>query len=135
MASFYLASRFGRRDELVGYAHDLQKAGHTITSRWLTDEPDLSNATDGERSTWAGVDVHDVLAADHLISFTEQPEETSLHVPGRARGGRHVEFGLAYGADKHLWIVGPRENIFHWLVIRSRIFASWEEALPALEAL
>jgi hypothetical protein len=41
-----------------------------------------------------------------LISFTDGAP---------ARGGRHVEFGMAYAWGKRLIVVGPREHVFHAL--------------------
>lgn len=56
----------------------------------------------------AHLDLDDVNRADALVLYTE-PYGTP--VPG---GGRHVEFGYAFGRGKHMVIVGPHENIFHW---------------------
>jgi hypothetical protein len=66
-----------------------------------------------------------VLACDLLIAFTEVPRTVA------SRGGRHVELGIAVGARKRVWIVGPRENMLCWLdgVLR---FRTWREALAAL---
>jgi len=56
--------------------------------------------------------VEDVIRADCILCFTEEPTE---HVSWAARGGRHVEFGVALAMGKRLCVVGPRENIFHHL--------------------
>jgi hypothetical protein len=42
-----------------------------------------------------------------------------------ATGGRHVEFGLALAQGKRVIIVGPRENVFHYLLPDAQIFAYW----------
>jgi hypothetical protein len=68
-----------------------------------------------------------VLAADVLMAFTEFPGQT----PGRARGGRHVEFGIAFAKEKRLMIVGPRENIFHWLP-SVEVYPDFEQAKGAI---
>ncbi len=44
-------------------------------------------------------------------------------------GGREVEYGLAVGAGKEVWRVGPVRNIFH---LSARAFSSWDQALLAL---
>jgi nucleoside 2-deoxyribosyltransferase len=68
-------------------------------------------------------DCEDLMAADAVIIFTEIPN-TIL-----ATGGRHVEFGLALAQGKRVIIVGPRENVFHYLLPDSQIFATWNKAL------
>ncbi len=77
-----------------------------VTARWIS----------GAHETDAGVpdlkaaleDIQDVEAADIVVSFTETGD-----VPGRSRGGRHVEFGYALAKGKRLIVVGTRENVFH----------------------
>ena len=86
-----------------------------MTSRWLNKthetskqiwEDDLSPKL---LQGFAIEDVEDILAADAIIMFTEEPG------PGTSRGGRHVEFGLAIAAHIRLIVVGPRENVFYYL--------------------
>jgi hypothetical protein len=104
-----LAASFARQAEIRGYRAELVKAGHVITSRWLDLDPacdswatELSEASQHQ----AECDVADVNAARTVVSFTS---------PGRGRGGRHVEYGLALAWGKELIVVGPREHIFHQL--------------------
>ena len=66
------------------------------------------------------------MAADTVIIFTEIPN-TIL-----ATGGRHVEFGLALAQGKRVIIVGPRENVFHYLLLDSQIFATWNKAFATI---
>ena len=106
----YLAARYGRRDELVKYAHILEAMGYTVTSTWLmtydgvwADEKDL---------VWEGHalrDLEDIDTADAVISFTH-PRGTQTK-----GGGRHVEFGYGYAKGKKMIVIGPRENVFHHL--------------------
>jgi len=132
----YLAARFSRRDELQHYALTLALLGHQVTSRWhaaatqhrISDEQ-LAAATaslDDLRlgRQYAREDVADVAAAELLIAFTEAPRSVS------SRGGRHVEYGLALALCKPVWIVGPRENVFHSLA--DGLFATWPEAVRGL---
>lgn len=51
----------------------------------------------------------DVDGADVLVLFTVKPTRATK------RGGRHVEFGIAYALGKTLVVCGPRENIFHYM--------------------
>lgn len=137
----YLASRYSRRLEMCDYRLWLQAKGYIVTGRWLNGGHQISTTgtpigengealvegDDGStdvraaelRERFAQDDVEDVMAADLVISFTESPRGAPSN-----RGGRHVEFGIALAMDKWLWIVGHRENIFHWLPT-VQFFADW----------
>ena len=127
MAKVYLAARYSRRLELCGYRDFVAMLGHEVTSRWLNGNHQLDNqgvpiTEDGERrfeegdpsvdhlrAHFAAEDMADVLAAETLIAFTEEPRS------GNSRGGRHVELGIALAAGKRVIVIGPRENVFCWL--------------------
>ena len=103
----YLAARYGRCDEMRAVGAALARSGHTITSSWVGGwHGDIPERVSAIR------DLHDLLDADCIVAFTEEPTE---QVSWAARGGRHVEFGIAVAKDKRLCIVGPRENVFHHL--------------------
>ena len=135
-AKIYLAGRYGRREEIAGYAEELRRLGAIITSYWLAGSHDLDGTEDAEQKTakermWAVEDLGDVDYANWLIAFTEHPDGV---VPGRARGGRHVEFGFALAqGNKRLIVVGPRENVFHCLA-RVEQYDTWRDCLAALQA-
>jgi hypothetical protein len=115
----YLAARFDRSAEMREVAARLARAGHFVTSRWIHGRqsgPDLVSATE---------DVEDLASADCLVSFTEQPTRSA---PWAARGGRHVEFGVALASRLRLCVVGPRENIFHHLP-KVEVYATVDELL------
>lgn len=125
--SVYLAGRYGRRQELAGYAAELGDRGVIVTSQWLagpgqrrvggtTLGPERERAIEAGtteafalRGECASQDLADIAAADVLIAFTEPP--TSAY----SRGGRHVELGVALATNKTVIVVGPRENVFHCL--------------------
>lgn len=127
MRRVYLAARYSRRLELCGYRSDLESRGIEVTSRWLNGSHQLDNEgrplgdagellfeagspeVDHFRWKFATDDIEDVLAADTLIAFTEQPRT------GNSRGGRHAELGIALGAGRSVIVIGPRENVFCWL--------------------
>lgn len=109
----YLAGNFVRREELSGYANLLTQDGHEITSSWLLPGKDhLDNGTDfltddpNEIRSWALRDVQDVVDSDVFVCFAND---------GHGRGGRHVEFGMAYTKGCAIYLVGERENVFHYL--------------------
>lgn len=109
----YLAARYSRRRELAGYAEELADLGIEVTSRWLTGQhetpPEGVPIDSPEHLAWcADDDLTDIGIADVLVAFTE-PEGS---VAGRGRGGRHFEMGYAAASEKHVLIVGHRENVF-----------------------
>ena len=144
----YLASRYSRRKELCAYRDRLEELGHVVTSRWLNGSHQIADngkpiGESGEalvegdaggnsseaaamRLAFAKEDVLDVMDSDLVISFTEPPKSTA------SRGGRHVEFGLAIGVGKRVWVVGYRENVFHWLS-DVKFYASFDDAFEAVE--
>lgn len=128
MTKIYLAARYSRHTEMQGYAAELRAAGHTVTSRWINGSHQVMlngeplgaereamfesghTSMENQRREFAGHDWDDLMAADIVISFTEQPRMVS-----NSRGGRHVEFGAALAAGKRCIVVGWRENVFHCL--------------------
>lgn len=126
MLNVYLAGRYSRREELVGYANQLVDAGFTVTSTWLNghhdykEQYDLSSATHVEAMRkFATEDIDDVKRADVLIAFTEEPRKTAT------RGGRHVEFGYALGMGKNVIVVGPLENVFYATIFPQMHANAW----------
>lgn len=129
----YIAARFSRRPECNDLAHQLQALGHTITSRWVKPDSDhvmptglSKQAADDERRRFALEDYEDVIYCDTMISLMEEPRSNS-------RGGRHVEFGMGLALDKRMYIVGPRETVFHHLP-KVRHFDTAEELVACLKA-
>jgi nucleoside 2-deoxyribosyltransferase len=128
----YLASRYSTKEQMRVYASELEKSGIEVTSRWLK-ETHPSNIgglpadilSDEEISQIATIDLDDVRRADILVFFSVDPL-----VPV-ARGGRHVEFGYALGLGKPILVVGPRENIFHYLP-QIKFVSNFQEALNFL---
>lgn len=105
--------------------------GHEITSRWIDGGHELTKegsteAAHHERARFADEDWHDMMAADCVISFTEEPRRTNT------RGGRHVEFGGALAAGKRCIVVGWRENVFHCLP-NVEFFPDWTTASEAIQ--
>ena len=119
----YLAARYSRRAELLEYSGELREAGHEVTSRWLDGRHELLgrearyNNEGGSpmvAQPFALEDYADVSAADIVVSFTEAPGS------GAARGGRHVEFGMALAWGKTVSDCRPaRERLSHLATGRS----------------
>lgn len=123
----YLAARFSRFDELNRYREELAELGIEVSSRWLDGGHEWVGTPDDEIPVdelrrFAMEDIDDILASDLLVCFTEPPKS------GPARGGRHVEFGIALALGKPILCVGYIENVFYSLP--SVLFAStWDHAL------
>jgi hypothetical protein len=129
----YLASRYSRAPQLREFRSKLEALGHTVTSRWIDGGHELNRDSHGsaqaahaERVRFAQEDFEDLLAAECVVSFTEEPRKTTT------RGGRHVEFGAALALGKRLVVVGWRENVFHCLP-QVEFYATETEALAILE--
>jgi hypothetical protein len=140
---FYFAARYSRLDELCAYRKDMVERGHHVPARWLRGGHQIetleaaSSAPKDEARRFAIEDLEDVVAADVIVSFTEQPRTTTT------RGGRHVELGIGIGlrmADRTpaaptLVVVGPFENVFHALPHIDAVFDDWPAFLAAFDAL
>lgn len=127
----YLAARYGRREEMRRYRDELVAMGHEVTASWI-DGGEEEGKYD-QYASYAFRAMNDLLASHCSIHFTEDPTQPAQ---GHARGGRHVELGIAlhlrdrgisgiydgpgglkwYSSKPHrIIVVGPQENVFHWL--------------------
>ena len=126
MTRYYLGPRHARREEMLGHKADLERLGHTVHGRWLTEPYPatevqilIDHVLGGEL---ANDDLRDICKADTFVAFTELPGVEPN------RGGRHVEFGIAIAREMTLAVVGPRENVFHCLP-GVKVYANWAEYL------
>jgi nucleoside 2-deoxyribosyltransferase len=107
----YLAARYSKHPEMREAAAYLAARGHEVTSRWINGSHELGDhPTDEARRRLAVEDCEDLRSADVVIAFSEAPRTVS-----NQRGGRHVEFGMALALGKPIYVVGPKENVFHYL--------------------
>jgi hypothetical protein len=116
---FYLASRWGRKREMVQLSHYLRMLGQQVVSHWVW-EPKMDQGADGNYvDNWnpdndvaadiAERDIYAIQACTHLVLFTDRSRSGIT-------GGRHVEFGIALAIpSKQTIVVGPRTNPFHYL--------------------
>lgn len=114
----YLAARYSRNAEMREVRDILASFGMEVTSRWIDLHPDIVgnheeskgedalNRAPKECAPLAMHDLDDLARSNWVINFTGQ---------GGRRGGRHVEFGYALATGKRLFVVGPREHVFHTL--------------------
>lgn len=112
MKSIYIAGRYSRRNEFRQVRDKLVKRGYVVTSNWLNENEPLQSQMGQKSSGWyydtQAIDLLDVFRADAVLFFSEDP------LVGTPRGGRHVEFGYALGLLKPIYVIGPRENVFHY---------------------
>jgi len=99
----YLAARYARMAEMAEIAKTLTEKGHIVTSQWVTGKEEATGMT---RQEAALMDVADVRRADVLVFFAEP------HGSANIGGGRHWEFGYAYGRLKPCYVVGEAEQVF-----------------------
>lgn len=113
MHRVYIASRYSRRDEMRNVAEQLSERGFIVSSTWLQEDYPLNMNLDGltpeQHAEIATQDLEDVISSDKLIFFAEDQNNQP------PRGGRHCEFGYALALGIDIYIVGNRENIFHYL--------------------
>lgn len=129
MLSVYLAAPYAWKDKLQAYRKELTDASIVCTSRWL-DEPhkpttQIGDLPDGEFTKYAAQDFQDVVSADVLVFFTD-PTKTIV------RGGRHVEFGIALASGLPVFVIGEKENIFHYLPYVTH-YENWKQVKNALQ--
>ena len=111
---------------------ELIKLGHEITSRWITEDTKFHKSqkaySDEERMHISLLDEEDVRKAeDGLILISEK---TGRNVPG----GKHVETGIALGLGRPIYVIGRKENIFHWHP-KVKIFKDNQEFIQYLNSL
>lgn len=90
----------------------IEEMGHVCTARWITTDEKfpqgLSAYSCDEKRELVVVDEHDVReAVDGLVLIAEPPGQL---VPG----GKHVETGMALAYGYSVFVIGRRENLFHW---------------------
>ena len=147
---FYLAGRYSRREELLGYAKDLENRGYQVPCRWLAgnhqaeelsaDDNNFGSLPHPLAQQFGHEDLEDLVASNVIICFTEEPR-----LPLGTRGGRHVELGVAIGlriaAERYeddlfgpdILVVGPRENVFYSTQFIDGVFPDWESCLAEID--
>lgn len=125
MSSFYIAASSEQQNTAKEAREDLQRLGHTCTSRWHFATLSIHREKlDPEAMRQGGIiDLEDISSANVFIMFTWVPNQ---------RGGRHVEMGYALGLNKPMVIIGPLENNPFQFLSQIRQYDSWKEFLETL---
>jgi len=114
VVTVYLASRSEDRNHIQQIAKQLRKKGITVTSGWLRyggmayQHLDRMSLPEAWRLV-ATNDLSDLDAADLVVVFSP-PKALKV-----GTGGRHIEFGYAYGTGKPIVLVGKPGTVFHYL--------------------
>ena len=108
---FYISARYSRRQDAEDLGHLILENGHNVTSRWVwREQPDNYEVMEHEEVAQLALeDIDDVIKADALIALSE-PSDNPY-----GRGGRHVEYGYALACGMVIIVIGPLENIFHYM--------------------
>jgi hypothetical protein len=120
MLKIYLASQYSQKEHTLNYARRLDELPHvSITSRWVHEPHDpyiqMHELDDHVLAATAMTDLQDIMASNTMVFFSQDPSTYTM------RGGRHVEFGVAIAIGCLVCVIGPRENIFHYLDLPDRI--------------
>jgi hypothetical protein len=113
--SAYVAARWDDRKLAMEAAAQLRDAGIVIHSTWLSPRDDQSMDTlkaEGniviEARARALMDVHEIAKSNLFVQLS--PEAGFRN----STGGKHVELGIAIALGKTIYIIGQRENVFHY---------------------
>lgn len=110
----YLASRFDHVELMALYKGYIEKRTDIqVCSRWIEHHryvPQMQAAIE---------DFEDIQKCDTLMFFSENP------TVGYNSGGRHVELGIALALNKQIWVIGRRENVFHYYPERMKHFSGF----------
>lgn len=129
----YVSSSWSNRKEALRVAQELMLSGATITSSWLTVESTTGNVNalllpdrhEGCRQR-AMQDLRDIDDCDVFVLLNPK----RLHLSGH--GGRHVETGYAIAKGKPIFILGARENVFHYTFFVHSVCKDVKSLLKAL---
>jgi hypothetical protein len=127
--SAYVAASFPRRHEAEAIASALRSAGIRVTARWIDLAKEQgSGYAEHPRFTkqeMADHDLEDIVGVDFVVVLTGDTE---------TKGGRHSEVGIALALKKPVFLVGPREQVFHYASGIAAEYASIDELRNALAA-
>lgn len=114
----YVGASYPKKAIATALANELVMRGHSVTSTWIhqdegyTSDENRPNETEFEMDFRLGEaafrDLQEVRDCELFVCFTDVG-------PQLTHGGRHSELGIAIALGKELNIIGPREQVFHYL--------------------
>jgi nucleoside 2-deoxyribosyltransferase len=138
MLKVYLAGMFSTIATRKAQAAELREVGIEVTSRWIDETvPHTVEIKDVEEAylhETAIADLEDINKADIFLAFVPTAEElVAATIAASSRGGRHVEFGYALAKGKPIFVVGSKENVFHYLPLATKHFKTFRQALVEIK--
>lgn len=126
----YIAAQFNTKMQRALDAALLKEHGVEITSRWMYETVPhnaiIQDLPEAYHQETALADLEDIDRADGILFFVPTDAEladTPLKIA--SRGGRHFELGYAYRAEKTIYVIGPKENVFHFLPANPEHWQAW----------
>lgn len=127
----YVGARFSLRSTVRSLSDFLENQGFEITEKWFLFEKESTGQISSEalKSNYkaAKADLYGIESADATIFLSENPLMLTR------RGGRHVEFGYALALKKPIIVLGPKENVFHYLSDRVTHIDSYDQNNPYIQ--
>ena len=121
----YLAARYALKDTIAQAADYLQKRGHIIMSDWHKEvhppNVKVQDLPHEENQMLAMKDFNQIHSSEAMLFWAEHPDTATV------RGGRHVEFGIGLALNKQIYVLGPKENIFHYLTFKVKHIDGMDE--------
>lgn len=118
----YIAGWFGSQKRLQVERDRLQEYGYVVTSSWLNEsvkDPTKIGVTDLLPES------NQLLAAKDFWEITESDVFIVDTIDVSDRGGREVELGYALAHKIPVIVIGPRRNVFHFLL--RDVYETWED--------
>jgi nucleoside 2-deoxyribosyltransferase len=126
----YLAGHLTRREEIRAAASDLELAGICVVSTWHTEHVtsgmSIHDVSESFLRRTARRDLRQLRSATHFVLFSVDGDVKFT------RGGHCWENGYADALGLKIVIIGPRQNVFHYLPVSRRV-DTWERALKWLK--
>lgn len=110
----YIAASFTKREQACRLRDRLIECGFIITSGWLNGQyPLYGNGNNLDMEKFSQMDLEDVTRAYCVVQITDVSIEDKNNKQ-QTKGGRHTELGFALAQGKHVFLLGPREQVFHF---------------------
>ena len=104
----YVGASYPRIEEAKALKIELEKLGYDIVSSWLLSDNEGYDTSSTEHLRMCAIrDFEEIEAANSFVCLTDGEEQLT-------HGGRHTELGIALALKKDIWLIGPRESVFHY---------------------
>lgn len=104
----YVAARMENQRDASEIRDTLRRHDIEVVAKWIDERPANRDDSIEDKRRRLHMDLSDVADSDVLVLFKPQDTHRST------TGGHHVEFGWALALGKPAFLVGTRENLFHW---------------------